>query len=433
MPQEWKDAAFARLAKACVTNFVGYFRPDARQLEEQKQLFMTGQVRNPHFTYPGMKGKPFALKLKRLDNALETGNELTALIDASPIARLYNDSLTRLRNAIRLAQAARARDMAAFAERNSSHGFTPREDIYQSILWSLERRLGSDRTSSYAELLHEILPTSDGMSLLPSQRLIRDLQEPLLELCDRMGLPSRYRHTGYWPPEYFAHQLQQAFDHRGMEGWQAEVTNKQARCSTNDTKRRIFVPATQELPAKRARAVAAHELLHAWRMWQGTATGYYLLYNGTATNPFIEEGVATAVQQGITGAVTNHVGEEAYLGIGLAAGLIDGEPRDFRAVYEILVLYYQLLEAETSLAERSKESPEERAWIRTYRIFRGTDCQTPGAYFGKDLIYAEGNLTIWEMLADHPERIDYFAAGKFNPANDREVNELVRAGIIPAL
>lgn len=433
MATAWKDQVFAAVSEAAAIDTIKLFRPDPAEAAEQKRQFMAGEVRNPRYTYQALKGKRLGPVLDRLERAIETDSQLVEELDASPLSRLFGESLERRRALLRLARAAQSRDMTAFAAANRDLRFEPSEDIFQSILTSLYRRLQSDPYGS-TELLLEILPEHDGTSMLPSHHLIERSRDALLALKDEMKIPTRVRTKGYWDAQYFAWLFERSFKSAGLEGWAPEITTKQARMSMSGIKRRIFIPADRVVPAKTALSSLVHERLHAERRYRGEQTGYFLLSSsGTASNRWAEEGVTTVTEQAVTGEARFHRGEEAYLATSLAAGLIDGRPRDFRTIYECMVIYYRLIDEERMPADRSLETPEERAWIRTNRVFRGTDCQTPGVYYGKDLIYAAGNLNIWALMERNPERVQYFTAGKFNPADDEEVRVLTQAGLIPAL
>ncbi|MDQ5944226.1 MAG: hypothetical protein QG658_293 [Patescibacteria group bacterium] len=428
----WIDQIYADVAKAATTNLVGYFRPNQAQADEQQRQFMAGQIRNPIFVYYGVSGKHFGPKLDRLDDHLEPGSEFMGLAASSELGQLWIRALERRRNSLRLARACQQSDMVAFAQANWAMGLMPREDIYNSILRSLERRFANDPEGPGQELL-ELLPSSNFKSLLPSERIMRDVQDRVMGICDELHLPTRYRLRGMWDAQYFVDMFNRSLTSSRAGEWKAEVTDKQRRMSTSSTKKRIFVPVDRKIPAFMGLAIMAHERLHVERYWRGEQSGFYLLYGGTAGNPWAEEGVTTVLEESIIGNIRLHTREDYYLAASLAAGMIDSEVRDFRAVYEVMVTYYRARDTEVMPSNRSSESPEERAWIMAMRIFRGTDCKTPGVFFGKDTIYTTGNLNIWQLLERSPASVQYFTAGKFNPADDDEVNALVAAGVIPAL
>lgn len=426
MPTKWKDAAYADLAEPEWLNFVAFFRGNTADDAEQKARFIAGEIRNPRLAYPKLKGRLFLVRMDRICQSLESDTGIQAQYADSPLQGIYVAALERSYNKLRLAQAAQFGDMWEFSQANAALGFTPQWDIFNSVLYRFEQKLEQADQAAYAYIIEQ-LPRSNQPPLEFPSAALEAVREPLLELCDRMGLPRRWRRSGDWEPEYTASQVQSAFDRRNLEGWEAEVTSDRTACSTEEDTRRIYIPSTRSMKALKARSIAAHELLHAWRYWLGEQSGLYLLYKGTANCAFVEEGIATALEQAVTGKVPHQVGSDTYLALGLAAGLGDDRPRDFRDVYEIMEAYYQLT------SPKAAKSPQDRAWAQSLRVFRGTDCHTPGVYWGKDITYSVGKLAIANLLAEHPERIDYFTLGKFNPANQTEVDALVAADIIPDL
>ena len=120
---------------------------------------------------------------------------------------------------------------------------------------------------------------------------------------------------------------------------------------------------------------------------------------------------------------------DRHLAISLAKGL-DGKPRDFRQVYDIMRKYYLVDElAKGKATEAAQQEAADQAWIRSVRTFRGTDCKTPGAALTKDIIYREGNMGVWELICTKPEEMKRFSIGKYDPANNRHLWVLTELGI----
>ena len=427
MPTKWKDADFRATAKAATTKPLTYFRPDVAEVNDQMRRFMEGEIRNPTFTYVNLQDVDFGRMLQALDAYEPTDSVLEVL---------RGDLLVRRRNAIDLAQAAQAGDMDRFRLANRAVGFVPEEDLFQSILSSLRGRIEAFHSALGTEL-EALLPPSDGRSCLPSLDVFAYAHDAVMAVCEQMRLPTDLKLEGEWVADDMASMLRQAFADAGVNDWTVEITSKQTRISTSSTKK-IYIPADRKVKARKAFATMAHELIHAWRWIMGERTGQYLLFTGTAAVPWAEEGVTTVVEQVLLGAdypgnQDRHAREDYYLAISLAEGLIDGERRDFRDVYTIMVAYYRFAEAELPVEFRSSETPEERAWIQTNRTFRGSDCQTPGVYWGKDTTYAASNLRIWDAVSSNLSLTQYFIAGKFNPADTTDVATLVAAGLIPDL
>jgi hypothetical protein len=120
------------------------------------------------------------------------------------------------------------------------------------------------------------------------------------------------------------------------------------------------------------------------------------------------------------------------LSISLALGL-DGRPRDFRGVYEIMEkLHYFENIVEGKAPDEALTKAQTKAWAGTLRTFRGTDCSTPGVCFTKDIIYREGNISVWDIVKAKPEEMLRFSIGKYDPANSRHIAVLEQLGITDA-
>lgn len=222
----------------------------------------------------------------------------------------------------------------------------------------------------------------------------------------------------------------------GLPAWRVlvDASGNRSRFSVDLYLETVHVPCDAQL-AKRyfpltrlaAEAIAAHEIgVHAKRAVSGMQQPLRLLSIGLDGYLRGEEGLATYAQQQVEGA-DGFYGEDRYLAISLALGL-DGEPRDFRAVFSVMLAYYQLLQQDT-------HSPDTRSVQRTWqvceRIFRGTSGRTVGAVYTRDIAYFEGNIGIWDYIVKHPERYKYFFIGKFDPLNERHVTSLQTLEILP--
>ncbi|HUD03248.1 MAG TPA: tyrosine/phenylalanine carboxypeptidase domain-containing protein, partial [Patescibacteria group bacterium] len=134
-------------------------------------------------------------------------------------------------------------------------------------------------------------------------------------------------------------------------------------------------------------------------------------------------------EQALANNADDFSGLDGHLAIGLARGL-DGQPRDFRQVYEVLEKYYLLnnLTKGKELDEALVKA-QNTAWNRSVRTFRGTNCKTPGVCFTKDIIYREGNMGVWDVIRNNPEEMIHFNIGKYDPSNVRHLWILEQLGI----
>lgn len=166
-------------------------------------------------------------------------------------------------------------------------------------------------------------------------------------------------------------------------------------------------------------ALAEHEVgVHVRRCFEGSRSPLLLLQYGLDSHTIGEEGLAGYVQQQIEGA-DEFYGFDRYLAASLATGM-DGQKRDFRAVFSLMTDYYTL----RFNAGPKDEAPIHAAWNVCVRIFRGTTGKSAGTIFTKDIVYMEGNIGIWHLISEKPERFEQMFLGKFNPLLSRHVKSL---------
>lgn len=187
----------------------------------------------------------------------------------------------------------------------------------------------------------------------------------------------------------------------------------------------VRVPATDKILKRglthtKLKALVEHEInTHVVRRVNGERSKLQLLGLGLDRYVTGEEGVATYREQAITGA-KEFAGIPYYFACSLAKGF-DGNPRDFRDVFEIMKLYYEA---------KGIRDPESSAWNACVRVFRGTSCSTPGAIYTKDLAYLTGNKAVWNLVSKNSDVIMTFDVGKFDPTRPDHVALLSQLGII---
>lgn len=230
-----------------------------------------------------------------------------------------------------------------------------------------------------------------------------------------------------------------ALEQYALTDWQLVVdqTNKRTRFSVNNQQKVINVPSEVQLLSRSTplseiniEALAAHEIgVHARRSAAGEAGKLQLLRIGLDSYLLGEEGVAGYVQQQVEGA-EEFYGFDRYMAASFAIGL-DGEKRDFRGVFSIMVDYYIMKYAKEGVTTKKlKERAQQAAWEVCVRIFRGTTGQTPGCIYTKDIVYLEGNINVWHLLSEKPHVFPELFVGKYNPLISRHIKSLQTLGII---
>lgn len=224
--------------------------------------------------------------------------------------------------------------------------------------------------------------------------------------------------------------FQAVLDRCEISGWKLQVDEKEirSRFSVDTANKVVHIPSERQLLSRsspltevKVQALAEHEIgVHVRRVHEASNGNLRLLEVGFDNYLTGEEGLASYVQQQIEGA-DEYYGFDRYLAACLALGM-DGQVRDFRAVFSMMVDYYTLkFSAEKNVLE---PEPFKAAWDVCVRIFRGTSGQTAGAIYSKDIVYMEGNIGVWNLLSEKPQVFESLFIGKFNPLLSRHVKTL---------
>ncbi len=426
---KWFDAEYATTAKRTNRSLVAAFRPDKDNEAGERWLFEAGNQQAPHLIYPKLEATVYQ------DTAEELESLLADWKDNSPLGRIYKRFLQENCYVNLLADAAKKGDMAGFRRANAELGFIPDSSLFRSIVADIRLRaeavLDEARLRPLATALLEVLPEVDVRALLlPHESDVRAAFPAMLELSGFLHLPTDVDLDAVWDAQELARVLQASLDAGGAEGWTAIVTDEQARISVDRPKKLAKIPASRRLPGRDAYALIAHERLHIERALRGAKSGYYFLQSGTAGYITGEEGTTLALEQALKGRANRHAREDYYLAISAAAGLVSDRPMTFEQVYQLMRTYYTFVSLEPDREGDTTETPEDRAWQQTLRTFRGTDCKGNGVFYGKDVVYAKGNLGIWQLLIEKPEAAQTFMIGKFNPMNPDDIRDLTELGLL---
>jgi hypothetical protein len=220
-----------------------------------------------------------------------------------------------------------------------------------------------------------------------------------------------------------------------IEGWQVVIdeTATRRRFSVNGQKRLIYIPTSSVLLERahpmtrtRAHALAEHEIgVHVRRAHLGYQQPLRLLSIGLSGYLVGEEGLAGYVQQQVEGA-EEFYGFDRYLAASLAIGM-DGTPRDFRSLFVAMRDYYLLM---LPAGDTQNIRANDAAWEVCTRLYRGTTGEGTGCIFTRDISYFEGNVQLWDLVAQKPHAFEEFFIGKYNPCNAAHVEALQALGIL---
>ncbi|MBP9749225.1 MAG: DUF1704 domain-containing protein [Candidatus Pacebacteria bacterium] len=395
-----------------------------------KDAFLAGDVLEPWLYYHD-------IDLERIDEQLGDVSALTAVVELfedTLVRAPYLEKLRKIREKFELIRAARVGDDAAVLDASLRLYGDPQEDMFQYALDHVRRCL-SRVAQEYGEhlliqpLIEALKPAVAGQvqGIYPWS----DIQLPT---------PRTYAREESLTSSDVLRLVYAAFEQYGITGWSAVVDAPGERMTfnTNHELATIFIPSDEDLSVRRyalsherVEAIIAHEVgVHVRRRVEGEKSPLRLLGFGLAGYLRAEEGIATYAEQVRDGA-RHFAGILGYLSVGWARG-IDGTPRTFRGLFDMLYPYLVLASLEHALAYDEKvvdvaklcEKNKRRAWARCVRTFRGTTGATPGACFTKDIVYLEGNIAIWRLVQDDPTRVDTFHLGKYDPTNEEHVRLL---------
>jgi len=412
-PEAIDEKWFDRIAELSISAFE-LLDGDKETRSREKTQFLNGEKVNPTLDYPQLTEFPFdeheaALMNLKFDILKDEEDSVVVEIYKTKI----NEILAELRM-LRMARGGQDNKFCAYSK--FVYGRPSAENV--SIMSGILRdkvSLGSgdeNKNSSVSEFINllENVPPS-GFE-----------QESLV---GGAGLKGRVSSV-----EEVESAFQAALDEIGATDWKivlhsnTSITN--LRVSQKNKEVSIPLEQASTMLNRLLQGFIQHEVFgHVRRRVEGERTKLKLLGLGFDRVEKGEEGVATYLDQQVTGA--EHFSHpQRYFAIALAIGEIDGIKRDFRQTFEILKLYYiSTLKSGSDLEERAINS----AWTLAVRVFRGTTGTTPGAVFTKDLNYFVGNKETWSLVNTDSNIVQYFSVGKFDAYNARHVGWLVQLGI----
>lgn len=408
-----------------------YLDGDKQHRETERQNFFNKVVNNPSLDYPKIDVERLSCnetELLLLKNNIirEEANDI--------VKQVYQWKLNEKIAELRLLKAVDTGDMKKFERYSEFIYGKPSQEIFAFTIHNLRAVVTSQLTSyddtikNVAQELIDLLPVNLPITAnyqLPQKSDITVAREQTLkELGNLLNLNIPTKTAG---EEYKAAEIRDIFqaslESLQAEGWRAVVdTSSKSGISVDQEHREIKIPEYRKLGFTKLRALIAHEVgTHIARRLNGERSKLQLLGLGLDRYEKGEEGIATMREQILGDSVEDFAGLDGHLAICLAIG-VDGKPRDFRKVYEIMEKYFYLTALSSGKTpEDALKSAQINAWNRTVRTFRGTDCKTKGVCFRKDIVYREGNIGVWQVAKHKPEEIRRFNVGKYDPVNDRHI------------
>lgn len=399
-----------------------------------RDAFLGGDVQEPYLYYHD-------IDLSEVEERLEHVHVLASVASTyadEVVRRAYVPKLREVREKYEFLDAVRREDDRAVLDASVRLYGSPRKDLFHYALRPLKDRI-------YA--------VEDAFSKDEQVRVFLDILRVLVASAvdtsypwDTIALPKPHIYEGEasLSAKEIKHVFEEAFMQYDIEAWCAviDAPGERTTFNTNHELRVVYIPSDEDLKQRkyvltkeRVDALIAHEVgTHVVRRVRGEASPLALLGVGLAGYLRGEEGVATYMEQQVSGA-HYFAGTLGYLCVGWAYG-IDGTPRTFRQLYDVVYPYFVVSSLEQALLRKESvdiglllERTKRRAWARCVRTFRGTTGATAGACFTKDLVYLEGNISIWQLVTDNPVWKSRLCLGKYDPTNEEHVSIVQELGL----
>lgn len=411
-----------------------YLDGDSAARAKEKESFLSGEKENPELDYPRLDEGALLAK----DDELRDLKEKILSTEKNEVVKnVYRWRLNEKLAENRLLLAAATGDMRRFKRYSEFIYGKPSKEIFEYTLAQVRREFEDIAAKNgdpviqqeVSRFLGELPGVSDtsvlrrpDVSLLP---LVKSQTEN--DLGDILNIPDASEKL---TDEEVRVSFESALSSLSAEGWVVVIDPKRAGISVNQEKKAVQVPPGRTMPTTELKGLIAHEIgTHTARRLNGERTKLRLLGLGLDRYEGGEEGIATLREQALSGEADDYSGFDGHFAISLASGL-DGHPRDFRKTYDVLFRYYFIKNLSRGITtDEAQKKASNSAWARSVRTFRGTDSQTPGACFTKDIIYREGNIAVWETLNRKEPEMHRWNVGKYDPSNPRHIWVLDELGI----
>lgn len=425
------------------------FAGDPEFRAKQKERFINGEIENPRLDLP-------KLNQADLDNQetllVAFKNELLGTETVAPeqnelIRQVYRWRINEKIAEVRLMRAALNGDMHRFERYNAFINGQPSPTVFAYTVQSLKAKAGLSLTSDNEALtraaqglinvLPDVLVPAEDLPVLPSEEnveLVRHVtKQELAQLLDVEEFEGKIDAQSI--KQIFESVLHQMGLLKEVGGnWEVIIDPARTKSiSVSQEEQKVKIGQDVTRAYKELVGLIVHELgTHVLRREHGERSKLALLGYGLDRYTKGDEGVA-AVRQNVIeqDKIEDFAGLKYHLAISLARGL-DGKKRNFREVHSILTTYHnfiKLLRGRKPAA--ALKNAKENAYNDCVRVFRGTDCTTPGVVFTKDLVYREGTIGIYDLISteEGKQEMHRFSVGKYSPLDSRHLWVLDQLGI----
>ncbi|HBI33940.1 MAG TPA: hypothetical protein DEA43_04010 [Candidatus Moranbacteria bacterium] len=399
-----------------------YLEGDKKFRENQKNLFLNEQVRNPELDYPKLEKfdlegrEEELLKLKK--NILENETNET-------VQKTYRWKINQKIAEVRMLKASKNGDPRSFARYSSFIYGEPDKDVFQFDLEEIAEAIKEKENSDDFRVLFAIRRLKESLNL-DTLSESSGIEKEFLPHKKRI-LQYPFEASKKYNAQEIRNEFSEAMDELGVEGWQVLVDENIKAISVSQEKKNVRIPENKKLTSLELKKLIAHEIkTHVLRRESGERSKLKLLGLGLDRYLLGEEGISAFEEQSIGGS-DSFAGFDGHLAISLAVGL-DGNKRDFRDVFNILRDFF-FIRSKSKDLQKSWENAKVGAWNRCVRTFRGTNCSEKGACLTRDIVYREGNINTWIVIKGNDREELKFSVGKYDPANPRHIWILEQLGI----
>ena len=434
-PENYDELIYSQFSEIGKFEAYEHFNGDKEYRAEQKRQFLTGEIDNPTLDYPNLDLE----KVSRFETELVVLKK--QILDSEQnevVKQTYRWRINEKIAEARMLQSAAAGDMRRFNHYSEFIYGKPSADVFAYTVNAIKQSATTGLNSENSEIakaaaeLITFLPKMEESSFtaIPSVETINLAQaQTEKELGGLINIPDG-------ATKLDSTQIKAAFDSAidkiGDGNWKViiEANSSKTAVSVSQEDMKVKIPSERSVTKKKLAGLIVHEIgTHVARRVNGERSKLKLLSIGLDRYDSGEEGIATMREQAVNGKAEDFRGIDGMLAIGSALG-VDGQPRDFREVFNILEKYhfYENLASGKEI-EEAKNKAQDSAWTHTVRAFRGTDCKTKGACLTKDIVYRNGNIGIWDVIKNNPDEMLRFNIGKYDPANGRHLWILEQLGI----
>ena len=407
---------------------IGYFRPEPTSSEQQKQLFMAGEIDQPIKICPALEQADFSALQQDI---ISIADDLTSINIPDKFRAPYEAQLHIFGRTADMLQAAQEYNQnrspesrKKFMEANIEVYGEPDRDTYDGLVTDLKQSITNKNFTGQAEQvkqeLLDLLPetNTNTQPYRPSpetidwaQNIVQTIHQPFLDL-----IPDQDQFSPEQLKDLFATAL-----HETMAGaaddWQV-ILDPQAKSIDVDPPQKIIrIPdnSDKRYSQQIVRDMMVHEIgVHALRSIMGEDTNVEMLRTGMPGYLNAEEGLGVVSEQALKGQYADR-GVPYYL---IAGGQYFYH-QNFRQAFELIWRRDVLLglKSDQEPSEEAIKKAKDTAYSQVSRINRGADGDL---LWFKDLSYYNGNRKIWDYLEqtiDDPDAILNLYYGKVDPTD----------------